>query len=64
MDSKITLAECTQNRISDCVRKCVSIGMTFRTSIRGDEYTTKNKRSPFNQAVGIVANADANHTKK
>src|SRR6266699_2620375 len=38
--------------------------MTFRSAIRGDLYPTKNKRSPFNQAVRIVANADANHSEK
>jgi hypothetical protein len=27
-------------------------------------YTPENKRSPFNQAVRIVANADANHIEK
>src|SRR6266404_2229274 len=38
--------------------------MTFRSAIRGYLYPTKNKRSPFNQAVRIVANADANHSEK
>ena len=61
MNSDIALAQRAENRICNCVRECVGIGMTFGATIGSDKHTAENQFAPLNKSMRISPDSDPYH---
>jgi hypothetical protein len=61
MNSDIAFAQRAENRVGNCVRERVCIGMTFGATVGSDPHAAEYKLTPLDQPVRISPNSDPYH---
>src|SRR5437762_10964067 len=63
VDAEIAFAQSAENSIGNRMRQSIGVRVSFGAAFRHDMHAPEDKRSPFNQPMHVVSNADPEHYK-